>query len=116
MASQTDVARAFAGGKDPDEIPSASNFMAAKVPDNDEFEAVLLSYGWAVVFGRRPNGTVVEFTGWQGYSASTSTQIGKARRAITGVLPDSDFETDKRQPKKGGGLSWRVRGSGAEPL
>jgi hypothetical protein len=98
-------------------MPSASNFRAVSTDDNDEYEALLLGHGWAALFGRRYDGSVAEFTGWQGYSTSTSTQMGKARRVITEILPDSEFEQLDRQPKyNANSLNWRVQQSGAEEL
>lgn len=115
MVMQEDVARNFARGFDADDCGTASNFAARDAPDDSGFEAVLVSYGWAVVFGRRADGSVVEFEGWRGYSQSTSSQMGKARRAIReeGI----DIERSGKQPELSGNpLNWRVSQSGAEPL
>jgi hypothetical protein len=38
--------------------------------------AILWGYGWAVYGFRTPNGKVFKFTGWEGYSQSTTQQMG----------------------------------------
>lgn len=82
---QEDIGRALAQGSDPTAIRDASNVRAVRATESDQYDALITSYGWAVIFGRERDGTMVEFTGWQGYSASTSTQMGKIRRAIREV-------------------------------
>lgn len=116
MASQKEIARLFARGESPSAIPAGSNFSVVETPESDEFEAAILSYGWAVIFARKPNGDVVEMEGWKGYSASTSTQMGKARRAIKGEIGPAKYSAENRKPKQGGGISWRANQADAEPL
>lgn len=114
MASQPDVARAFARGLPAEDIPSASNFYAVAAPPDTGFDAVLLSYGWAVLAGRKGRQVVV-FDGWRGYSASTSTQHGKMRRVFRKVLSESDLSFSSAQPKFGGNpLNWRVNKDGTD--
>jgi len=38
----------------------------------------LVSYGWAVLAIRSPEGQITEFSGWYGYSVSTSCQISRS--------------------------------------
>lgn len=116
MASQKDVAEQFARGVDADQIPDASNFYATSTDGSDEYEAVILSYGWAVVFGRKPDGTIVEFTGWRGYSVATSSQMGKARNQMVRILGRQPEEVDKKPEMSSNPMNWRVGQSGAEPL
>lgn len=111
MASQYDIATAFARGDPASSLPSGSNFYGAEAPQESEFDAVLLSYGWAVVAGRRPDGSIVVFDGWSGYSTSTATQMGKMRRAFADL--NVEYEKSDEQPRFGGNtLNWRVRKDG----
>lgn len=85
MASQADVGEALARNRPVESIPSASNVRVVAAEDY-EYDALVLSYGWAVIFARRTGGELVEFTGWQGYSPSTSTQMGKIRHEVKRVV------------------------------
>lgn len=113
MASQKDVARQFALGHAAETIPTAHNFHATPAPDGTPFDAVILSYGWAVVAGRRPDGSVVIFDGWRGYSTATNTQIGKMTNEIEEM--SVDVEKSDERPKFGGNsLNWRVNKDGTD--
>lgn len=115
MASQADVARQFARGTAVESMDSASNFGAAVAPDGSPYDAVLLSYGWAVLAARKGRRVVV-FDGWQGYSASTSTQHGKMRRVFRDVLGPEGFDRSDAQPQMATRSGhWRVRDS-MEPI
>lgn len=111
MTSQSDVAVMLALGEDVGDIPPASNFRAVKAKDSDEtYDAYILSYGWAVVFGRdKETGEIVEFTGWRGYSPSTSSQMGKARNAIERVMMKKPLTVSEKPVYSGANpLNWRV--------
>lgn len=92
---QADIGKRLARGLHPNDIPNGSNVRAVAATEVEEFDALILSYGWAVIFAREPDGEMVEFAGWHGYSASTSTQMGKIRRGIkrvTGEEPRQEGE------------------------
>lgn len=105
---QAEIGRKLARGVSPGKIPDASNVRCLSAEYDRTYDAVLLSYNWAVIFGRREdNGKIVEFTGWRGYSPSTSTQMGKIRRGVEDVVGDGGFMQDNTQPRwKSNRLVW----------
>lgn len=84
MIQQYDLAKWFAEGDDVDGLPLASNVKAESAEGSDDkFEAYLVGYNWAMYAGRTSEGSVVLFTGWHGYSNTTTNQIGQLRRGIS---------------------------------
>jgi hypothetical protein len=83
MISQRELAERFERGDDPDSIPPASNVEVQSAEgSDDEFEAYIVGYNWAMYAGRTSEGSVVVFTGWHGYSNSTSKQMGQVKGGI----------------------------------
>lgn len=92
--SQQRLARLFARGDDPTEIPAASNIEVESAEgSDDEFEAYIVGYNWAMYAGRLADGSVVLFDGWYGYSNTTSKQLGKLRRGL------GDYRSSDLAPK-----------------
>jgi hypothetical protein len=71
--SQLEVGRRFRNGKT---SGKASN---VEIKEYDDFTA-LVGYGWAVYAIRnKQTGDVIYFSGWDGYSSSTSCQLNKLK-------------------------------------
>lgn len=96
MISQHELGRRFGRGDDPEDIPSASNIEVEPGKDNDEYEAVVVGYNWALYAARMSDGSVVVYDGWRGYSNSTTQQIGQVKR---GAMQYADVETRDLSPK-----------------
>lgn len=105
---QAELGRQFARGDAPAEIADASSVTVVSASD-DDYDAYVLSYGWAVIFARRADGGIVEFAGWHGYTTSTSTQMGKIRHGARGVLGTTP-ETVNQMPYFGSGGGWKAEG------
>lgn len=105
MVSQFDLAKKFAMMEPCGIIPSASHVECREVEDREEYECAIVGYGWAVYAARRRDETIEYYSGWEGYSTATSTQLGKIRRAFDEV--NADWETIEQQPEWGGGIQWR---------
>ena len=83
MIPQYKLARRFKEGEDPDSIPKASNVEVESAEgSDDEFEAYIVGYNWAMYAGRKSDGEIVVFTGWYGYSQTTSKQMSEIKHGI----------------------------------
>lgn len=72
--SNEDVAQAFLRGD-----TQTTRTLASLVLTEDG-HTVFVSYGYAVLGHRRPNGHVTVYEGWSGFSQTTSTHLGLCRR------------------------------------
>lgn len=104
MISQRELARRFARGDDAESIPAASNITVESAEgSDDEFEAYIVGYNWAMYAGRTPEGSVVIFDGWYGYSKTTSKQMSTLKSGIRQAQPlgeiEDFFETIDVSPK-----------------
>lgn len=96
MIPQHRLARLFGQGDDPDSVPKASNVEVESAEgSDDDFEAYIVGYNWAMYAGRKPDGEIVVFTGWYGYSQTTSKQIGSIKSGIG----YSNFRESELAPK-----------------
>lgn len=103
MISQKSLARRFARGDDAESIPKASNIEVESAEgSDDEFEAYIVAYNWAMYAGRTSEGSVVLFDGWYGYSKTSSKQIGYVRSGILQAKrlgEVSDYRSSDLDPK-----------------
>lgn len=91
--SQRNLARRFARGDDPAEIPPASNITTESAEgSDDEFVAYIVGYNWAMYAGRLADGSVVVFDGWYGYSQTTSKQMGTIKGGIRNARRFSEID------------------------
>jgi hypothetical protein len=70
--SNLDLVERFARGFE----RGASNRMEIKRDGN---ETIIVGYGHAVYARRKPNGTIILYDGWYGYSPTTSTHLNMIR-------------------------------------
>jgi len=83
MIAQRDLARRFGRGDPAESIPAASNVEAQSAEGSDDaFEAYIVGYNWAMYAGRMPEGSVVVFGGWYGYSNATSKQLSHVKSGL----------------------------------
>lgn len=94
MIPQRDLGRRFARGEDPEKIPAASNIEAEPSERDDDFEAYLIGYNWAIYAGRRPDGSIVLFRGWSGFSRTTTAQLSSIYGGMLTVLAGSSIDVD----------------------
>lgn len=79
MISQHGLAKRFARGDEPASIRQASNVVVESLDLDDDYEAYIVGYNWAMYAARTSEGSVVVFEGWEGYSQSTTQQIAQIK-------------------------------------
>lgn len=74
MQSNEELVRNFSNGAQ----RGQSNRMSILRGNNGE--TFLIDYGWAVIGERLKNGKVIAYTGWKGYSSTTSRHVNIVKR------------------------------------
>lgn len=97
MIAQSRLARRFYRGDTT--APSASNVTLEQLGDG---WTGLVGYGWALYAARSPDGTVIYFEGWYGYSMSTSCQLGTmSLQSRSDIAVSDQMEVRSFTPDKG---------------